>query len=136
MNVSQLRKLSDKCEEKISDLADLKRYPPFSIFFEKSNKLDSYILEKFIGPMQSGQNIIVINDNEEFEIDDSKTKAIKIWENISDSLKKGDDDVPGLLKDDVEEARLYRARHKNSPREALLKASEVYEEADISVVPR
>lgn len=136
MNINQLKKLTDDCDEKIGDLADLKRYPPFSIFLEKSNQLDSYIMEKYAGPIQIGQMAAVINDDGEFEIDDSKTKAMKALENIFNSLKKGDDDIPGLLKDDVEEARLYRTRHKNSPREALLKASEVYEEADISAVPR
>lgn len=136
MNIKDVKKLFEECMDKIDDLADLKRYPPFSIFFEKRNDIDAYIQKKYAGPMHAGQDVASLNENGEYEVDNSKTSAIEKWESISASLELGDDDIPGPLKRDVEEARLYRKRHNNNPREAMLKASEVYKEANISMVPQ
>lgn len=136
MKFDQLSKLGEKCNERINDLADLTRYAPFIIFNEKRTALNEYIRENLAEPFMSAGNIIILNDNGEFAVDESNTEALEKWERIKSSLELGDDDMPGDLKRDLEEAKLYRKRSGNNPQKALLNASEVYNEANTSLIIR
>lgn len=129
MDEKTVKKIYADSENFASDLMEIAKYPPFTVFDEKKQTLINFIKDNVYGPGSQG-NEIFSYEGEKLVIDNSKKKAVDALNKIQAMLDDENNGLDGELLNDVEEARLYRKRH-GDPFRALMAASDVYPETDL-----
>lgn len=134
MDQGMFQRIFNESLERELDLMDLKRYPPFTVFDDKADRLVSYVKEFVFDPVHGEAQSIFIPVGDEIEIDTSKSDLIRIWLEHGQRLDKGDRALPRGLKQDVKKARIYRELSGNDPFKSLRVAAWFeYPELDVDI---
>lgn len=112
MNDKEVNEIMMKARSMYDELVQLLVFPPFSIYDDKRESLGKH-LDEFNLKMQFASDFFVQPSKNDEIAQDSKKDGLKFVTEIQTILKKGDESLPMLLLNDVEEARLYKKRFNN-----------------------